>query len=45
MLGWIIYKPTQVDLTPEKYEIDRLCEVAKEEGIQLEVVRPEQVLL
>ena len=43
MLGWIIYKTTSADLTPEAYEINRLTEVAEAEGIQLKVIRPEQV--
>ena len=43
MLGWIIYKHTQVDLKPEAYEINRLTKVAKDQGIELRVIRPEQV--
>jgi len=42
MKGWIIYKDDATQLRPEAYEIHRLIEVAKDEGIDLEVFRPEQ---
>lgn len=42
MHGWIIYKETEADIKPESYEIQRLIDVAKEQNIALNVLRPEQ---
>ncbi len=42
MVGWVIYKKTRLELSPEAYEINRLVTVAAEEGINLEVLKPEQ---
>lgn len=42
MKGWILYKDSANSLKPEAYEINRFIEVAKEEGIDLQVFKPEQ---
>lgn len=42
MKGWILYKDSANTLKPEAYEIERFIEVAKEEGIELQVFQPEQ---
>jgi gamma-F420-2:alpha-L-glutamate ligase len=41
--GWILYKDSANHLKPETYEIHRFVEIAKEEGIDLLVVQPEQL--
>jgi gamma-F420-2:alpha-L-glutamate ligase len=43
MQGWILYKSSKVDLKAESYEVKRLLEVAKEEGIDIQVVNPDHV--
>lgn len=40
--GWILYREVPEKLNPMPHELGRFLEVAKEEGIQLEVFRPEQ---
>jgi len=42
MKGWVIYRDDATQLRPESYEIHRLVEEAKKEGIDLEVFKPEQ---
>lgn len=42
MKGWILYKDSANLLKPETYEINRFMDVAREEGIELEILRPEQ---
>lgn len=42
MKGWVIYRDDATQLRPEAYEIHRLVEEAKKEGIDLEVFKPEQ---
>ncbi|WP_105264365.1 ATP-grasp domain-containing protein [Pseudoalteromonas sp. T1lg76] len=42
MRGWIIYTDGANLLKPERYEIERLVAVAKEENIELEVYAPDQ---
>lgn len=42
MKGWIIYKPPPNEVKPEIYEIERLCEEAAKQGIEVEVLAPEQ---
>jgi gamma-F420-2:alpha-L-glutamate ligase len=42
MKGWVIYRDDATQLRPEAYEIHRLVEEAKKEGIELEVFKPEQ---
>lgn len=42
MKGWILYRDSATLLRPEAYEIHRFVEVAKDEGIELAVYRPEQ---
>lgn len=39
MKGWILYKDSANLLKPETYEINRFMDVAKEEGIELEILR------
>lgn len=43
MLGWIIYKSHELELKPEMYEINRLIQEAKENDIDLHVLKPEQI--
>jgi gamma-F420-2:alpha-L-glutamate ligase len=43
MTGWVIYTDYATRLSPERYELNRFIEVAKEEDIDLLVVQPEQV--
>ena len=42
MKGWILYKDSANSIKPETYEINRFIQVAKEEGIELEIYQPEQ---
>ena len=42
MKGWVIYRDDATQLRPEAYEVHRLVEEAKKEGIDLEVFKPEQ---
>jgi len=42
MKGWILYKDSASGLKPEAYEMHRLLKVAKETGIEMQVVKPEQ---
>ena len=42
MKGWILYKDAAGSLKPEAYEIKRLVEVASENGIEVQVFKPEQ---
>ncbi|MCI5144537.1 MAG: RimK family alpha-L-glutamate ligase [Candidatus Electrothrix sp. AR3] len=42
MKGWILYKDSANSLKPEAYEINRFVEIAKDEGIELDVFQPEQ---
>lgn len=42
MKGWILYKDSAGSLKPEAYEIKRLVEVASENGIEVQVFKPEQ---
>ena len=42
MKGWIIYKDSATALRPEAYEIKKLVEWGKKDGISLEVYSPEQ---
>lgn len=43
LLGWIIYKSHDLELKPELYEVNRLIEEAKAHGIELIVLKPEQI--
>jgi len=43
MLGWILYKHSEILLKPEAYEIHKLKESAQKQGIEIKVVQPEQV--
>ncbi len=43
MRGWILYRESQAELKPESYEIRRFLEVAAQQGIDLRVVRPDQL--
>lgn len=42
MKGWVLYKKSQLELSPEAYEINRLQQAAADDGIELRVLRPEQ---
>ena len=42
MNGWILYKNTASELNPEAYEMHRFIEVARQKGIELRVVKPDQ---
>ena len=42
MQGWIIYKQSETDLKPESYEIRCFVKSAKEQNIDLKILRPEQ---
>ncbi len=42
MQGWILYKNSANSVKPEAYEISRFLGVAKEKGISVKVVQPEQ---
>lgn len=42
MKGWILYKDSAGSLKPEAYEIKRFLEVASENGIEMQVFRPDQ---
>lgn len=42
MKGWILYKDSAGSLKPEAYEINRFIEVAGENGIEIQVLKPEQ---
>ena len=42
MKGWILYKDSAGSLKPEAYEINRFVEVAGENGIEIQVLKPEQ---
>ncbi|MDO9517187.1 MAG: RimK family alpha-L-glutamate ligase [Methanosarcinaceae archaeon] len=42
MKGWILYKDSASGLKPEAYEVHRLLKAAEENGIEMQVVKPEQ---
>lgn len=42
MKGWILYKDSASGLRPEAYEMHRFVEAAKEKGIEIRIVKPEQ---
>lgn len=42
MRGWILFKHSQAEMPSHIYEIPRLIEVAAAQGIEIEVVKPEQ---
>lgn len=42
MRGWILFKHSQAEMPNTVYEIPRLIEVAAAQGIEIEVVKPEQ---
>ncbi len=42
MQGWILYKDSANRIKPESYEINRFLEVAKEKGVIVKIVQPEQ---
>ncbi len=43
MKGWILYKLSHQEITPEKYEINRFINVAQNEGIELTIIKPEEI--
>lgn len=42
MKGWILYKNKAEELKPELYEMHRFIDVAREKGIELRIVKPDQ---
>jgi len=42
MRGWILYKSSETEIKPEAYEIHRLQDVARAQGIEVKVLKPEQ---
>ena len=42
MNGWILYKDSESNIKPEAYEINKFKDVAKENGIDLKIISPEQ---
>ena len=43
LVGWILYKVSQADLLPSHYEMNRFIEAGKKRGIEINVIRPEQL--
>lgn len=42
MRGWVLYKDSRHEISPDAYEINRFIRVAEESGIDLRVMRQEQ---
>ena len=42
MKAWLLYKDSAASLRPEAYEVNRFIDTAKDDGIDLKVLRPEQ---
>lgn len=45
MKGWILYRESREELKPESYEMHRFLEAAAARGIELDILRPEQLEL
>lgn len=43
MKGWILYRDSKADLKPEQYEMHRFLAAAEARGIDLDIIRPEQL--
>jgi gamma-F420-2:alpha-L-glutamate ligase len=43
LTGWIIFRYSQNELTPERYEVLRFIEEAKKQNIDIKVIRPDQI--
>ena len=43
MKGWIIYSENETEIVSERNEVNRFIEEAEAEGIELRVLRPEQI--
>jgi gamma-F420-2:alpha-L-glutamate ligase len=43
MKGWILYRESRDELKPESYEMHRFLEVAEARGVELDILRPEQL--
>lgn len=43
MKGWILYRESRAELKPESYEMHRFLEAAEMRGINLDILRPEQL--
>ncbi len=43
MKGWIIYRENETEIVSERFEVNRFVEAAKEENIEIVVLRPEQI--
>ena len=42
MKGWIIYRENDAEIVSERFEVDRIVESARDSGIELTVLKPEQ---
>lgn len=42
MKGWIIYRENDAEIVSERFEVDRIAQTAKQHGIELDILRPEQ---
>ncbi len=45
MKGWIIYKENETEIVSERFEVNRFVEAAKDHGIEIRVLKPEQIYL
>lgn len=43
MKGWIIYKENESEIVSERFEVDRFVESAQQHGIEITVLKPEQI--
>ncbi len=43
MQGWILYRESLAELKPESYEMHRFLEAATHRGIELDIIRPNQL--
>lgn len=43
MKGWIIYKENESEIVSERFEVERFVESAEQHGIEITVLKPEQI--
>ena len=43
MKGWILYRESLADLKPDHYEMHRFLDAAEKRGIELDIIRPNQL--
>lgn len=43
MKGWILYRDALADLKPDQYEMNRFIDAAARRGIELDIIRPNQL--